>query len=403
MTLLVSQQRHWQTVLRRQQIANARRWLEQIQAADSPHQMVLKNYDNLLRALEVMLQEQATFSLAFQLIQALHTVVLGYADWERWLYYLETARSMARGLPDKTAYACLLEQCADVVFHMGDLTQAKLLYEEAGHIYEQLDDLDNHLRMLIKIAPILGRQGQIKEAVSLCQQAYDLAKISDNVWLAANAKMNLSHLQYQAQNWTVSLEAAQTACQLYQAQGQPELAAKALSNVITCWAQLAEWDKANAASDDLLAILQESGDIYTLAILKNTLGVIAYNRANYGLAEQAWQEALRLSAQMSSPVQLAGLYNNLGKVYTEMAEWEEAARMLEQAIALYQELGDTYHWANSMDNLADLYEKQGLTALCYETVATAVSALAGLEETPRVQTLLQMMQQRLPESINSEA
>jgi hypothetical protein len=55
----------------------------------------------------------------------LHTPVLGYADWDRWLNYLETALHTAQQLQDEAVCARLLEQCADVVFQMGDLARAK--------------------------------------------------------------------------------------------------------------------------------------------------------------------------------------------------------------------------------------------------------------------------------------
>jgi tetratricopeptide (TPR) repeat protein len=395
MELIISQRDHWQTILRQQQLANAERWLNLVQNDGNSQQVVLENYDNLLRALEFTLQDVRTFHLSFELIQALHTVVLGYADWDRWLNYLETALHMAQQLYDEPVRARLLEQCADVVFQMGDLAQAKVLYRRAGQIYERLHDLDNHSRMLIKLGPILSLQGQLAEAIELCQQAYNLAQATDNRRLMANASLNLSHIQYTACNWQVGLQAAQKAYQLYRAHHKPEFTAKALGNMITGWAQLQEWDKANAASTELLTILTASGDIHTLAVLKNNLGVIAFNQSNYRAAELAWQEALQLTLQMQAPHLSASLYNNLGKLYTEMEEWGEARRMLEQAINIYQTLGDTYNWANSMDNLADLYEARGLVALCRKTLETAVSTLSTLESNAHVQALLQTMRQRL--------
>ncbi|MFO7540381.1 MAG: tetratricopeptide repeat protein [Chloroflexota bacterium] len=395
MELVIAQRDHWQTILRRQQLANAKRWLSLIQHSEDSQQVILENYDNLLRALEFALQDVQTFHLSFELIQALHTLVLGYADWDRWLNYLETALHTAQQLQDEAVCAHLLEQCADVAFQMGDLARAKILYQRAGHIYERLHDRDNHARMLIKLGPILGSQGKLAEAIALCQQAYKLAQSSGNRWLMASANLNLSHIQYTAYNWQVGLQAAQKAYDLYRAQNKPEFAAKALGNMITGWAQLQEWDKADVASAELLEILTASGNIHALTVLKNTLGVIAYNQSNYRAAELAWQEALQLAQQMQAPDQSASLYNNLGKLYTEMEEWGEAARMLEQAIDIYQTLGDTYNWANSMDNLADLYEAQGLMALCRETLETAVSTLSTLEPNFHVQTLLQTMHQRL--------
>jgi tetratricopeptide (TPR) repeat protein len=165
--------------------------------------------------------------------------------------------------------------------------------------------------------------------------------------------------------------------------------------MVTGWAQLNKWEQADAASAELLEILSASGDVLTLVVLKNTVGVIAFNQSNYTAAELAWQEALQLSLQMQAPHQSASLYNNLGKLYTVMAEWDEAARMLEQSIRIYRQFGDTYNWANAMDNLADVYEAQGLRPALQETLETAVSTLSTVKPTPPIQALLQTMRQRL--------
>jgi tetratricopeptide (TPR) repeat protein len=395
MEAVISRQNHWQTILRQQQLANAERWLGLVRNNSGSQQIVLENYDNLLRALEFTLRDAGTFHLSFELIQALHTVVLGYADWERWLNYLETALYAAQQFHDESVRARLLELSADVVFQMGDLERAELLYQRASQIYKGLDDLNNQSRMLIKLGPVLSTQGQLTKAIRLCEQAYELAQATGNRWLMATASLNLSHIEYSAHNWQVGLEAAQKAYQLYRGHHKPEYTAKALANVVAGWAQLEEWDQADAASAELLEILTASGDIHTLVVLKNTLGVIAFNQSNYQAAELAWQEALQLSLQMQAPHQSASLYNNLGKLYTQMAEWDEAARMLEQAIRIYQKFGDVYNWANSMDNLADLYEAQGLMQPYRDTLKTAVATLSTIEPTTRVQTLLQAMRQRL--------
>jgi tetratricopeptide (TPR) repeat protein len=395
MELVISRRSHWETILRQQQVANAERWLALVGNNQESPQLIQENFDNLLRALEFALQDAQTFHLAIELIQALHTVVLGYADWERWLYYLETALHTAQQLQDEPMRARLLEQCADVVFQMGDLARAEVLYQRAGQIYARLDDMNNQSRMLIKLGPIFSTQGQLAEAIDLCEQAYGLARQIGNRWLMATASLNLSHIQYAAHNWQIGLEAAQKAYALYRAESKPEYMAKALANMIAGWGNLNDWNQADAASAELLELLTVSGDIHTLVVLKNTLGFIAFNQTNYQAAELAWQEALQLSLQMQSPHQSAGLYNNLGKLYTQMGEWEEAAAMLDQAIGIYHKFGDTYNWANSMDNLADLYEAQGKMSLQRKTLKNALATLSTIEPSPHVQMLLQAMRQRL--------
>lgn len=391
----ITDRTHWQQILRRQSLANVERWLSTIEESDNASALILSDYDNLLRALEIALQSPDTFDLAYRLAQALYTVVFGYADWERWLVYLEDALKMSRQLGRQAERARLLEQIGDLMYHKGKADKAEELYKAAGNIYENMDNLAEYSSVLAKLALVYELQGNIIKGTEFGQKALTLAEFINDGLRIAHANLNLSHLYARADDLKSALVVAEKAHKYYTKVNKPELTTKAMLNMIACWARLGEWAKANDAAQHLMNTLSASGDIRALSLLKQSLGAIAYDQANYETAEAAWQEALRLNTQIQDPTELPGLYNNLGMVYTRMGEWQAAEEMLEKALTAYETVGNVYSWANSMDNLADLYEAQQQTAAARQVLQTAVARLQTLPTTHHTQKLCESMMQRL--------
>lgn len=89
MTSPIPNQPTWTEILRQQKLANVQRWLKLLEQESDLSAFIQTDYDNLLRALETSLEKNDSFDLAYKLIIALNPVVLGYADWDRWLQYLQ--------------------------------------------------------------------------------------------------------------------------------------------------------------------------------------------------------------------------------------------------------------------------------------------------------------------------
>lgn len=395
MTQAISNKGHWQQILNRQKLANAQRWLLEIQFHDDPSTLVSTNYDNFLRALETTLQNPTTFDLAYQLIQSIYVFALDYGDWDRWLIYLENALHISQEIKRETEEATLLVQVGDILYRMADLQRAGELYGKALNQFKNQNDMIGYANTLTKQAMLLDLQGRMYEGISLCQQALEIAKSLEKGDVIAQTYQYLSRIYYRSRNWEAALEASQKAYDYYLIQGPAKLARKALMSIIAIWAEFGKWEEVDKVSEKLVAELTSSGDIRTLSQLKNNLGVVAFNQAHYKVAERFWQEALHLHSQIQKPSKQATLYNNLGVVYTLLEEWQAAHEMLNEAVEAHDQLGDVYNWANSLDNLADLYEAQGGTAVCRQVLEKAQIGLQPIAETPHAKELLNTITERL--------
>ncbi|MCA9977691.1 MAG: tetratricopeptide repeat protein [Anaerolineales bacterium] len=353
----------WQNVLRRQKQSNARQWLAKLETAEDLSELVEQEYANLLRVLENTIQDEESFEFVFDLIQKLHPFVVGYADWDRWLTYLQQALAQSQKLGHPQQAARLSELVSDIAFLSGDWNQAKGFYGRSLRAYEESGDLKGYVSALARLSAIHAAQGEIEAAINLGVEAISVSDSTGDSAALASAKLTLSQTYYHAREMTQSLALSKEALALGQQLGLSDLVDKALLNIVACEISLALWEEAEKTAKMLESRLNQASGIQRLSQIKNNLGIIAFHRNDYLAAEHAWQEALHLHSQMQYPAEAAGIRNNLGKVYTQLGEWETAEQMLLQAIEVYDSLGDLYQWANTMDNLADLYKAWGKTAV----------------------------------------
>ena len=391
----ISEQSKWQSILRQQKIANARRWLEILENSNDPATVVNEDYDNFLRALETTLQTSTSFDLAYQLGQILFPLVFGYADWDRWLVYLKQTLYVSQQLNRESEEAKLLEQIGGLLYHKGSLEKAKQKFQAASKKYKKLKYLSLYCRVQAMLASLYDIQGKPEKGIALCNDALEIANEIDDQFAIASISLNLSNIYRRNRNWKPGILMAEKASLLYEESGNVHLYSQASMTLVGIWADSGNWEQAHLVSNNLINVLSLSGDVYTLSQLKNNLGIVAYNQGNYSLAEKAWQEALQLHAQIQEPTELAGIYNNLGMVYTHLEEWDTAEQMLFKAITAYRRFGDTYNWANALDNLANLYEALGKTAEFRQTLQEAVAGLQVLKDTAHAIELLEHMGQRL--------
>ncbi|MCP5094577.1 MAG: tetratricopeptide repeat protein [Chloroflexi bacterium] len=390
--------KYWQNILQQQSINNVTHWLDLIYQSDDSTTLIANEYENLLRALEGSLRDINSFSLGYQLIQMLHSTVLDFADWDRWLVYLNQAYLISQKRKDLLQTAKLLEQIGDVHYRMGHLEKAEVSLKNSAQKYRSLNSSTDYAHILAKLAVLFDLQGRMHEGVTLCEEALSISEKTNDLWGVAQVYLNLSHIYNRAREWEKSLDASQKSYDLFQQVNSPKEATKALINMVSISAEVGNWRKVNELSDELMDELISTGDVSTLSSLKNNLGVLAFNQKNFPSAEIFWQEALVLHSQIQEPTMLASLYNNLGMVYTKMEEWAVAEDMLKKAINAYKGLGDTYNWANSMDNLADLFEVRGETAVFQATLQSAIVGLHSIKDTPHAKQLLDSMTQRIASS-----
>ncbi|MCP4358250.1 MAG: tetratricopeptide repeat protein [Chloroflexi bacterium] len=395
MTTTISNQQQWQLVYKRQSLANAKHWLALVENCENVSELAQQDYDNLLRALEFSLSDDSTYEIAYRLVRALFDLGNNYADWDRWLVYLERVLSLSKrqGVLAETTW--LLEKIGSIYHNKCNYPTAEKQLKIVQENYLQLNDQHGYAIATIRLAVNYAIQGKSELGIQLCQQALEIGDSLADELIQAHANLNLSSIYNRTGDYEKTIQSAEKAYQLYRRLNEKTYANKVMVNIAHSWVKLGNWQKVDELSRYLVEELLEEEDIHTYSTFKLNLGNIAFNQKEYEVAERHLQEALQLYSQLPKLTELAYTYNNLGLVYTEMQEWETAEAMLQKAIDIQDKLGDIFNWANATDNLATLYEIQGNTAVIPDLLIPALKALKSISDTPRTQKLLLEIEERL--------
>lgn len=391
-------QSKWREIFERQQLANAERWLTLLAAKDNPADMVIQEYDNLLRALEISLQKADTFDLAFRLIGQLFSIVFGYGDWDRWLIYLGEAVRLSQELNRDSEEATLLNYMGNIYVYKGEFGQARELFSQCVQKYELLNDKANYASTLTKLAVVNESQGKFKDSLAFLEDALQVAKSINDLSVLMQVNLTLSNVYHKSREWSLGLLAAQSAYDLAGQLGEAQVEMLALLNIVAFHTELGNWQEVVAITPSVEETLTMTGDLIKLSQFKNNMGIVAFNQGHYYVAEKAWQDALQINSQVEQPIELARIYNNLGMVYTKLGEMETAEKMLKEAVAIFEVKGDLYNWANTLDNLADIYEARGSMIEFNHTLNLALSILVKDSSESHVQGLMEIINGRLASS-----
>ena len=384
MTMSLSNQTQWQFVLHRQKLANAVRWLDILEQSPHPDEIALQEYDNLFKAFEFTLQDVTTFDLAYRYIRILHAIVLGFADWDRWLSYLKQALKLSKkaNQPNKTLH--IQELIGEFLVQQGKFTEAIRSYELVREAYQKQNNMHEYVRILNKTVVLYDKNGQLFLARQSMQEGIAIAKQLGDRRVLADSYLDLSAFEMERENWQASLEASENALKLYQQLGHAVFVNRAMVNKITCLGHLGSWEDVIRLSEELIEKMQTSGNVLMLVKLQNNLGTIALEQGYNKKAESYWQQALSLADQIHAPNIINIIYCNLGLIYNILEEWEYAEEMHQKSLAMLAESGDVLIWANTVENLAELYRFQRRVEELRPLLKVAIDKLEPFQDFPHI-------------------
>ncbi len=397
MTTLISNQSQWQQILRRQKLANAQRWLLTLEQSPNPTELALHEYDNLFKAFEFTLLYPDTIDLAYRYILVLNPIVFGFADWDRWLKYLEQALALSQKASRSEVEVHIKELYADFLVHMGFPKRAIRYYEEVKTVYQTNDELDRFARILTKLATEYGRLGDMNIAQNYMDKAVAIANQLNDQELLAHVCLDLSAFEMRNQNWKAGLEASEKAYKLYEAVQDSRFMLRALTNKSACLAHLGDWEEVEQLSTHLVEQMSDAKHQLNFIKLKINLGFAAYSQNDIRMAELHWQEALQLAEQINVPMQKGVLYCNLGAVYNHFEEWEVAEKMHHKALITLAKLGDIENWANAVENLAELYKAQNRNSELRQLLTRAIVKLKPSESIMGIKKFVDLFETWLAE------
>lgn len=370
-----SSRNKWQEIKRQQALANAKRWLALLEKEHDPGLFLNENYENILKALELLLTNEADIELSLTLMKTVSRFIFSYGDWERWFIYVTKALAYIQTSEPNEEQGFLLMQMGHIFYSRGNWDEAANYFQRAGAIYQQINMLASYANALGRWGYVLSHRGQISEGLALCQQALAIASQAQAEQVIAETQASMAQIYLNVHEWESALAAAQAAYRYYEQQQGDANRHNLLNLIITLSGKLGRWAAVASLAHSYMDSLEQAGEVRKLARFKMNLGVIFFERGEYKEAETLWYEALQIQSQIQEPRSQAILYNNLGHLYTQLGEWETAETMLNEAIQIYARLGDVYYQADTLDNLAECYQQQNKWAACRQSLEEAIFLL----------------------------
>jgi eukaryotic-like serine/threonine-protein kinase len=319
------------------------------------------------------------------------SLVLGVAATSLALWKARRAEAWARTEAEAASQA--REEAEEVVDFLAGLFRESSAYEASSHQPRSWDQLTAHeifergaerladdelagrpltqARLSATIGDVYKQNGLYEAAREFHRRALELRRreLPDGDRRIADSWFKLGLVANAGDRLAEAEEDFQRALEIYQAQPQPDPAARAavVDELGELRSKTGDYEEAEKLLREALTLRQEVlGPAHAdVAVSLNSLALLYFRQARYAEAEEYFRRGLEIQRRRlprGHPVVVQAL-NNLAAAQASQGRLEEAAPVFEEALALRIEvLGEDHPAvAESLNNLAVLYTDLGRT------------------------------------------
>jgi serine/threonine protein kinase/tetratricopeptide (TPR) repeat protein len=299
---------------------------------------------------------------------------------DRALDYLQRADESARVhmLPIQRSFH--LTSMAHIHLQNGQLDDCLRLYRDAVELSRRARHADGLAQSLKMLGEVLFAIGRDQEGLPHLQEAAQLfAQLEDR-----DAEALLSHhgavvLERCAQPGAMA--AWERVRALAQAAGAAHTELAALEGIARMTRRRAPAsDEAIRGFDDALALALRLGEHEREVAIRNTLGVLHWERGGYGDALVHYEAALSLSRALGHRPHEGVILNSVGVVLSRMRRYEEARTALDEALSVNRAAGERLLEAHTLAALGEVAVTLGRYDAALEHFAGALSIRRSLDD-----------------------
>ena len=312
---------------------------------------------------------------------------------EEWIPYLAKGLHAAQSVADGQAVA----ECA---LQLGLLYRLLSRFDDAYHWttlsvdhFATLGDTRNQARTLNELGWLLHLQHQYQEAKSAVEQALQLLPEVDPERAMSYRVLGVIAI-YQMDYPSAETYHRQALAMLAQ-QDENHRTAWCLQNLALALRWQNRYEEVFPLYTRAAAILERSGDISNLGILRMNLGSAYYY---YGEPQQAlshFSKAEEIAIQLQDKIQIAKISTHVGLAYLALNAFVQAESAFQQAITTYGSLGDHGWRLNAIDGLAMTYLAGKEIAKARQILQAAIAELPLITHLPNYHYLHQTLHEHL--------
>ncbi len=255
------------------------------------------------------------------------------AEREAALRALDQAVSLARQVGDPT----LLHHVLCELWGVGRLPGARAALEEALALIRHLGDRHEEIGTLAKLADLLARQGDFPAVVEYACQGLALAEQADSAAYGAWNRRALGQALAALGQREEGVAHLRGAAQTFETLTWRTMLAGSLLRLGLALQLAGDWGGATAALEHVLALSQETHEVYEAAYALAVLGELRLAQGEWEAGSQALAEAVALSPQISLPWHRGGTLLHIAAGRLLLGETEAAQAAADEAIRLAEE------------------------------------------------------------------
>jgi len=261
------------------------------------------------------------------------TVLLARALTRRGAYR-EALAACEEGLASASSEAVradLLESAAVARSFLGDAEGARGHLDEAGPIWQRMDDPRRVARSLGSRALVEYRAGELDAAAQGYRLALETAEAHGLTDLVATAALNLGTLCHQQGDWTAAMGSYERGMRMAVALGQAGTETVLRFNLAKLYADVGQFDRAKTMAELCLASAGRAAQPLMEAAARTVLGEVAAAERDFDGAVSAFERALEPFASRESQRECAEIHLQLADIALERGDGDRALALASHA------------------------------------------------------------------------
>jgi CHAT domain-containing protein len=304
-----------------------------------------------------------------------------HSEWYWRFRLLEAESLMEGGKPDKAAALLTGSSGASTEFEIrrrvlsahraagvSDFGHATVFLAEARQLAIQHSRVDLEPEIDARVAEVFARQHQLAQAEAAYQHARGSAETAAKPFLAASAVNNLGMLRLISYRCDEAIPLFDEAQKMWSIQGAHHWALIAANNLVICYNQLGDFDKAHSTREAILGLMRPG------VLLARALGATGETFLWQQEPQKAipyFRKAMDMARQFGASVDAARSAGNLTTGLSQIGDWKGAELALQEA----NELGPEPRSRPYLDlNKATIEQGRGLYADARSTCEQVLSS-----------------------------
>lgn len=280
--------------------------------------------------------------------------VLG--DYTKALEYFQMAIKIYEKYNNETEKAILLENIANVFFDKADYEQALNIYYKVLKIKKKINNKKGISITLTNIANVYVEQGNYTLAIDYYFKALKNLNQAENKHYYGNLYLNIGNVYNLQEEYLKSLNYYFKALSVYEEVNDKEGKAIVLGNIGTVYKDLKKLDSALNFCHMSLKLCEELND--KLGCINNliNIGSIYLEKKEYYKGLKFFFQALDL--KVDDKKNLAIIYNYIGDAYLKLNYYNKAEYYIKKSIKIAEEINLINYLVYFYKNLFELYFKK---------------------------------------------